>query len=255
MHSVEESIATKLKFSELQKPEQIIAALEFANSILSGAVRSSPGELTGLFKLLLSFRPEDQQQRIATYFKTHEMMVKVFFRENSQRFDRFEFKDLLLQLKGEQPEDHFKIPYEAKRNFEQMKPLNIRPYVDMLEANPLELQMRRDQTKKTTFDELQKAKQHYAEELTQRLQSLRQEIAGLMGSGQSEEIIRGSIRKAAEQSIPALQMKYNNEAIAALENLLLNGAGNGQEIFQSLNMPQILSERFCDLVHKQVTKA
>jgi hypothetical protein len=255
MNSVEDSIAVKLKLSELQKTEKITAVLEFANSILSGATRSSPVELTGLFKLLLSFQSDDPQRSIQTYFKTHEMVLKVFFRENSQRFDRFEFKDLLLQLKDEKLEDHFTIPYEAKRNFEQMKPLDIRPYAEMLEANPLELQMRRNQTKNMTFDELQKTKQQYAAELTGRLNALRQEITALIGKGQPEDLIRSSIRQAAEQTIPALQMKYNNEAITALEDLLLRGTGEGYEVFQSLSMPRILCERFCDLVHKQVAVA
>lgn len=253
--SIEDNLAKKLKLNELSKEDQVKAVLSYFQGIMDGQVKTSPPELKGLLNLMYTKLKDDTAATITRYLLTHGTVIDNFFKKNMQKFDHFEFRPYLMKLKGENPGEAFKVPVNDPRNFERIKPLDLKPYVEILEGDALKLQARKEQAVKTDFDHYQQEKQQESQKIKERIVSLQQQIKENLAKGLlSKEKIVEDVKFASENCIPALQIKYNNQAIDDLTEIFVGEKREKdiEDIFASLKMAVKQKEKFCQILGKKV---
>ena len=245
--SIEDQIALKLHFNELTPPEQVRAALQYFKIIIDGSVRTSPPELKGLLMLMFSLLVHDADASITKWLINYESSIAFFFKQNMQRFDRFEFQPYFDKLKGKTAAKAYAVPLYDSRNFENMRPVNMQQY-GILEKGGVAPSRERVVAKDYygMTDEQQKAQT----EIIQKLSNVQKQIQALIATqGLSRELLAKDVRQVQEFCIPALQMKYNVQAVSALEQALFEGVDQALiAVFDSLRMPFQQQVRFCEVL-------
>lgn len=247
--SIEDQIAQKLHFNELTPLEQVRAALQYFRIIIEGTVRTSPPELKGLLNLMYSLLVHDEQASITKWLINYESNIAFFFKQNMQRFDRFEFQPLFDKLKGQTLAKAYAVPVYDRRNFSEYQPVNLRQY-ELLEKPG---SVKQDKVSKQDFYELEEARQRAQGEVLEKMQMIQKQLQELVTKhGVAKEVLAKDVRSAQETCVSALQMKYNTQAVAALEQALLEGVTEAVvEVLASLRMPQQQQLHFCEVLEKK----
>lgn len=250
--SIEEQIAKKLHFDELTPLEQVRAALQYFRIIIDGSVRTSPPELKGLLSLMYSLLAYDEQASITKWLINYESNIAFFFKQNMQRFDRFEFQPIFDKLKGQTAAKAYTVPIYDRRNFEQFQPVNLRQY-GILEKPGVNNQAR---VAKKDFYGLTEEQQQAQQAVLGKMQELQKQLQDLMlKQGVTKEVLAQDVRLAQEFCVSALQMKYNTQAVTALEQALWDGVdGSVFAILESLRMPQQQQLRFCEMLEQKIAQ-
>lgn len=250
--SIEEQIAKKLHFNELTPAEQVQAGLQYFRIIIEGSVRTSPPELKGVLNLLYGLLEHDAQASITKWLINYESNIAFFFKQNMQRFDRFEFQPYFDKLKGKTAAKAYTVPVYDRRNFEQFQPMNLQQYA-ILEKDGVD---NRGRVQGKDFYAVAESRQQSQQALLRKLQQLQQELQGLMSKqGIAKDVLAKDVRSAQECCVSALQMKYNTQAVAALEKALLEGVTeNVFEVLDSLRMPQQQQTRFCEVLEQKCSQ-
>lgn len=247
--SIEDQIAQKLHFNELTPVEQVHAALQYFRIIMEGSVRTSPPELKGLINLMYALLVHDEQASITKWLINYESNIAFFFKQNMQRFDRFEFQPYFDKLKGQTAAKAFTVPVYDRRNFEQFQPVNMQQYgiLDKPGVN------NRERVEKKDFYSMTDAQQQAQHAVLEKLQSIQKQLQELMlNQGIAKEALAKDVRLAQEFCVSALQIKYNTQAVSALEQALLEGVTESVfEVLNSLRMPQQQQSRFCEVLEQK----
>ncbi|MDR1453840.1 MAG: hypothetical protein LBJ25_07715 [Candidatus Margulisbacteria bacterium] len=259
--SIEDSVIAKLKLDELQPGEKPAALLAYFDSVITGKIRTSPVELKAVLSLLCSCQSLDQKREAVTYLNTHQISIDHFFSDNMQRFDRFEFKPYFLRLKGIEPGREFAVPVNARRNFENIQPLNTRLYKDLLESDQQALRLKRDALQKVDLQAVAARRAEESRKITEAFNQLQQRVDKSLQSGAAtKEQILAKLRFVEELYLPELQLRHNEPALQRLAGLLLVDAEPAadralpavEEVFNSLKMPQKQREAFCAALAKKI---
>jgi hypothetical protein len=253
--SIEDSVIAKLKLDELQPEEKPAALLAYFDSVISGKVRTSPVELKAVLGLLCSYKDLDKKREAIAYLNTHQISIDHFFSDNMQRFDRFEFKPFFLKLKGVEPGREFAVPVNARRNFENIQPLNTKLYKDMLESDQQALQLKRAALQKVDLQAIAARRAEESRKITDALNQLKQRVADNIQSGAAtKEQILAKLRFVEELYLPELQLRHNEPALQKLAELIFSSTEQtaAEEIFDSLKMPQKQREAFCAALDKKI---
>ncbi|MDR1997664.1 MAG: hypothetical protein LBQ83_05015 [Candidatus Margulisbacteria bacterium] len=253
--SIEDSVITKLKLNELESAERISALLSYFNSVITGALKSNPPELKAVLNLLNEYKAQDQAQTILGYINTHQLSIDHFFSNNMQRFDRFEFKPYFLRIKGIEPGQEFAVPVNAKRNFENIRPLDTRMYKNILEQDPQDAQLLKKRLTRLDAYAVEEQRLSGSQKLTALLNDLQQKISQALQAGRAtKEQILEKLKFVEELFIPALQIRYNEPALDRLAGLLFDGAEQDavEEVFSSLHLPQRQRELFCEALARKI---
>jgi hypothetical protein len=252
--SIADNLAKKLHLSELTKEDQVTALLGYFAEILTNKVKTSPQELKALLDLFYEMLRYDQQATVNKYILNHQSLIDSFFQENSQRFDRFEFKPYFLRLKGIDPGKAFQVPVNDKRNFSHIVPLDIKPYAGLLEPDPISLEINRKQTAQLDFRRLQELKQAESKKIEEEFQALQKTVQEKIQQGKlTKEVVMADIKTAVENCIPALQIEYNAQSLEKLVELILQEVKSQKdyrlrEIFQELKLPFKQQEKLCKIL-------
>ncbi len=223
--SVEDYIVKKLKLNELLKKDQPAAVLNFFKSIISGEVKTTPPEFKGLLQIMINKQADDDKAQMTSYILNNDDPIRDFFVRNFQRFNYYEFKHQLMTLKGELPSQEFLPPLYDKRNFEKMEPLDITPYAEMLESNPVSLERKKRETKKVSPEVIAREKQQNEESFDEKILAFKNQLKNDLNKGRiSKESLEKKISEVEEMCIPALQMRYNTKAVENLNNILLGNS-------------------------------
>ncbi|GBR77533.1 hypothetical protein RDn1_192 [Candidatus Termititenax dinenymphae] len=255
MASIEESLIAKINLNELQPEEKPAALVDYFNNILTGKVKTGPVELKALLNLMIENKSVDNKNVILTYVNTHQISMDHFFSDNMQRFDRFEFKSYFLRIKGIEPGREFSVPINARRNFENVKPLDTKMYKDMLEGDQSTLSLKKAKLQTVDADTLEAMRTQEIKKITETVNGLHQTVAAKIQSGAtSQEQVLEKLQFVEELFIPALQLRYNEPSLQKLAEVLLNGAEQNtvSEIFASLKMPHKQRELFCAALAKKL---
>ncbi|MDR2431911.1 MAG: hypothetical protein LBD99_06665 [Candidatus Margulisbacteria bacterium] len=253
--SIEDSVIAKLKLDELQPEEKPVALLAYFNSVITGKTRTSPVELKAVLSLLYSYKDLDKKREITVYLNTHQISIDHFFSDNMQRFDRFEFKPYFLKLKGIEPGREFAVPVNARRNFENIQPLNTKLYKDMLESDQQTLQLKRAALQKVDLQAIAARRAEESRKITDAFNQLKLRVDKDLQSGAAtKEQILAKLHFVEELYLPALQLRHNEPALQKLAEILFAGAEQTavDEVFDSLKMPQKQREAFCETLAKKI---
>ncbi|GBR76929.1 hypothetical protein NO2_1401 [Candidatus Termititenax persephonae] len=253
--SIADGLIAKLKLDELRPEEKPAALIAYFNNILTGKIRTSPPELQTLLALMVDCQPDDTKKLIITYINTHQNSIDIFFSDHMQRFDRFDFKPYFLRIKGIEPGREFAVPTNARRNFEQIKPLDTRLYKDMLEGDQSSLKMKKASLQKVDAAKLADLRAQEKQKITALLNNLQRTIGDrIKGGGATREQVLAKLHFVEELFIPALQLSYNEPALQKLAELLLDGAdpAAAEEVFASLRLPLRQQELFCAALAKKI---
>ncbi|MDR2428921.1 MAG: hypothetical protein LBD62_03850, partial [Candidatus Margulisbacteria bacterium] len=197
----------------------------------------------------------DKKREALTYLNTHQISIDHFFSDNMQRFDRFEFKPYFLQLKGIEPGREFAVPVNARRNFENIQPLNTKLYKDMLESDQQSLQLKKAALQKVNLQAIAARRAEESRKITEAFNQLKLRVDKDLQSGAAtKEQVLAKLRFVEELYLPELQLRHNEPALQKLAELLFSGAEQAavEEVFDSLKMPQKQREAFCAALAKKI---
>lgn len=252
--SIEDQIEKKLNLSGLSGKDQVVAVLNYFISILRGENRTSPIEFKTLLTVMYNKLALDSEGSITKYILTHEATIQAFFYKNFQRFDYYECEPYLMRLKGEVHADRFKVPIFAQRNFEKVEALDIRPYMEILETDSAQLEVKRASTKVINSDLLQEEKNNIEKEIEEKIKTICAQIKENISKGfLTKEKLLSALQFAQAVCVPALQIKYNNQALDELKNLLTEQKSTPvNKIFDSLKLPMKQRVKFCEVLNKKI---
>jgi hypothetical protein len=253
--TIEDSVIAKLKLDELQPEEKPAALLAYFHSVLTGKILTSPIELKAVLGLLCSYKDLDKKREAVAYLNTHQISIEHFFSDNMQRFDRFEFKPYFLRLKGIESGSEFAVPVNARRNFENIQPLNTKLYKDLLESDQQTLQLKKAALQKIDPQTIAARRAEESRKITDALNQLRLRVDKDLQSGAvTKEQVLTKLRFVEELYLPELQLRHNEPALQKLAEMLFAGAEQTavDEVFDSLKMPQKQREAFCEALARKI---
>lgn len=254
--SVEDYLAKKLKLNELTKKEQVVKVLEYFKSIITGEIKSTPPEFSGLLQLMIDKLPYDDEALITKFVMRRENDIKDFFVRNFQRFNYFEFKHKFMIIRGEIPEKEFQVPRNSNLNYERIEPVNLTPYVEILEPNQLDIKIKKERTEKTDPQTWFLKKENANNDFDQKIKEFKKTLQVNINKGMvSREIIEKKLSEIEELCISAIQMRYNTKAINELREVILGEKDNGStpsRIFDELKMSMVSRELFYRMLVKKL---
>jgi len=256
--SVEDQISKSLRLNEKTKKEQVQALIDYFRSIMQGENKTAPLALNALMEMMYKKYEDDEDALMAKYFLNNEGEIIAFFNKNFQRFNYYDFKHVLMKLKGETVFEEFKIPVNNEYNFNQVEPFDTSEYQEVLENDQLYLQKQQERTDQKNAEEIKTEKDQDNTQYAQKLEELKKQIKDNIDKGMlSKEQLENRLKYAEESCIASLQLEYNTRAIKDLTDIFYGDVLDKtnkkvSEIFNRLKMSQQMRERFYSLLSKKL---
>lgn len=254
--SVEDYLAKKLKLNELTRKEQIQKVFNHFKTIIAGEIKTTPPEFGGLLQLMIGILPDDENVLITKYLLNHDEDIKDFFVRNFQRFNYYDFKHKLMVLRGETPAREFQVPVDSNLNYERIEPLNITPYAELLEPNPLDVKQKKEKTEKMDVKTMVALKNNVNNMFDEKIKEFKKALQKDINQGViSKEIAESKLSEVEEMCISAIQMRYNSKAISELRAAILGDQeidASPSKIFDELKMSMVSRELFYRLLVRKI---
>lgn len=254
--SVEDYLAKKMKLNELTRKEQIQKVFNHFKSVIDGEIKTTPPEFGGLLQLMIDLLADDEQAVFVKYMLRHDEDIKDFFVRNFQRFNYYDFKHKLMILRGESPKQEFQVPVNSDLNYERIEPLNITPYAELLESNPLEIKVKKEKTERLDAASLVAHKKNVSNIFDEKIKEFKNALQKSINQGMiSKEHAEKKLSEIEERCISTIQMRYNSRAISELRQVILGEdeiRSSPSKIFDELKMSMVSRELFYRLLVKQI---